>query len=200
MASESIHFLAIDVARARLEVLEGELEQAYVELDEAIKLGDLSENSEYDAKKETVNRLIREREDLREAISMPLVKAPDNTVIIQEGSIIELTVYGLMDKPYATNSPEFLAMKDRKPEFKGVVMLGGALHFHELLKDKMLKLVSPIGRYLIGKDGGSTEYGADHVVGVSGGMFSAITVKLLKPSEVTQKDLYCDGEAEEVRT
>lgn len=191
MEPGGIHFLAIDIARARLEAIEDELEVAYVELDEAIKLGDLSENSEYDAKKETISRLIREREDLREAVIMPLIRAQDTTVLVQEGSVIELTVYGLMEKPYAPGSAEFLAMKEREPEFKGVVMVGGTLHFHELIKDKMLKTTSPIGHYIIGKDGGNAEVGADHTVGVPGG-FSAITVKLLKPSEVTQADLFCE--------
>lgn len=180
--AEKVHFLALAGAQAKLAETEQEYKHASQQLDEAIKLGDLRENSEYEAAKASVQRIATERDLLSPVLQLPVVKAPDELDIIQEGAVIKLTVHKVTGSPLNTTSAEFDEVAAAPPSFEGVLMFGGTLEHQELLADCALDATTPIGSFLMGKRPGR------YSVQVPAG-FANITVEKLK-SEMPEGGLY----------
>ena len=183
MAVNGIHYLIYEKARDRYNAVQVELVKARERLNEAIALGDLRENSEYDAAKDTVGRLVWESEELQAVMSKGQVHASTDIDLIQEGSVIELAVYVLTKSPVRPGSTDFEELKSNPPVFRGVLAYGATLGYHELLRDSVLKIDTPVGKFLLGKRSG------DYSVPVRDG-FSNISVQKLS-GEITTADLYC---------
>lgn len=185
MAVDGVHYLALSSARQRYAETTEELDKARVQLDEALQLGDLSENSEYDAAKALVGKLSRQLDDLSSVMAMQSVRSDDHLSIIDEGSIIELTVWKVTRNPVKVGSSEFEELKKGQPPFKGVLMYGASLSIHELLNDRMLSVDTPVGQAIYRKQSG------DFSVAVKVG-FANISVQKLKTADISSADLYCD--------
>lgn len=184
MAVSGVHFLAIDRAKARAAQLDVEYGIASGQLDEAIRMGDLRENAEYEIARAEVQRVTREREALSGVMTLPIVKANDNIRVIEEGCVVKITVWDVLPTPLVPGSTEFMEVKSRVPSFTGVLMYGATLSYQDLLVDNALSVDTPIGRYLLGKQPG------DYSIAVPGG-FACVTAEKLKNS-TSVEDLYCE--------
>lgn len=180
--ADKVHFLALAGAQAKLAEAEDEYKKASQQLDEAIKLGDLRENSEYEAAKASVQRIANERDLLSPVLQLPVVKALDALDVIQEGAVIHLVVHSVSASPVDADSPEFDEVAQGEPSFEGSLMFGGTLEHQELMSDFALDATTPIGAFLIGKRPGR------YSVQVPAG-FATITVEKLK-SEMPEGGLY----------
>lgn len=183
MSTNGVHFLAFDKAKARLAETEEEYKAASQQLDEALKMGDLRENAEYDVAKDAVARIARMRDELSPVVTMPVVRSNDNVSIIEEGSVVHLIVHSITPTPVKPGSDEFEAAKNGAAEFEGVLMFGATLNIHELLVDNALAADTPIGRFLVGRQPG------DYSVPVPAGYANITATKL--SSKTTVGDLYC---------
>lgn len=185
MESKGIHYLAQAKIKERLDANAIELERVSDQLAEAVRMGDLSENSEYDAALEARAKVRREREALLPVLTMPVVRASDNVSIFEEGCVVDLKVYGTVDKPLEGNSQEFTnIVTNQEPQFSGLVMLGGTLAIQDLLTDAALSIDTPIGAYLLGKQSGR------YSVKVPGG-FAIVAAKKLRSTEFTPDQIGC---------
>lgn len=185
MAEGGIHYLLYADAKARLVKNSAEYERISEELQEAIKMGDLRENSEYDAAKEAMRKVTKERDELTPVLSMPQLRSNDSASIFEEGCIIELKVYSATPEPMNTKSEEFARMvKECTPSFEGVLMFGGTLSVHELLRDSTLSTDTPIGKFLLGKQPGA------YSIQVPGG-FANVIAKKVKSTELEEKKIGC---------
>lgn len=184
MATNGVHFMAIEKARERLAASEGEYISAVQQLDEAIKMGDLRESSEYDAAKAAVARIAKERDALQPVLSMPVIKANDNIPAIAEGSIVHIKIYSVTSEPVTPSTPQFEQEKQKPVVFEGVLMYGATLEIHELMADKALSASTPIGKFLLGKQPG------DYSVAVPAG-FANISVEKLS-SNTKASELFCE--------
>lgn len=185
MHGSGVHFMAVDKAKARLAQLDVEYATASAQLDEAIKMGDLRENAEYDIAKAEVQRVTREREDLSDIITMDIVRANDNIPVIVEGSVIHITIWDVATTYCKVGSEKFNAIKQARkdnPSFDGVLMYGATLSYQDLLEDKALSVETPIGKALLGQPSG------DYMITVPGG-FACVSVEKLKSS--TELDELC---------
>ena len=183
MAVSGVHHLALAQAKERFAQTEVELAEAKVELDSAIDDGDLRENSPYDIAKAKVSRISREMDELAPVMTMDPVRSNDTVTIIEEGSVVELIVYKITASPVPTRSEEFEQIKSEPPAFRGTLMYGGSLSFHELLGDKILAVDTPVGKFLLGKQAG------DYSIPVPAG-FANVSVK--KVANAKYEDLYCE--------
>lgn len=183
MATNGVHFMALDKARSRLAATEEEYKAASKQLDEAIKMGDLKENAEYDAAKASVAKIAKERDELMPVTVMPVVRSNDNISIIEEGSIIHLVIYSITQLPVKPGTSEFQTIKSQTPVFDGVLMYGATLRLHELLVDNALASDTPVGEFILGKQPG------DYSIAVPAG-FANVTVEKLK-SDTKPEELYC---------
>ena len=180
-----MHYLAYASIKKRLDQNAKDVAAATVQLQEALQLGDLSENSEYDAAKDLMRKVTRERDMLTPVLSMPQVKANDSASIFEEGCVIELKLYGMTPEPMERGSAAFNQMvASVTPVFEGILMLGGTLPIQELLTDAALDVETPIGGYLLGKQSGL------YSVPVPGG-FANISAKKLKSTEFNTEDIHC---------
>lgn len=180
-----VHYLALANIRQRLEANTEEYALASVQLAEALKMGDLRENSEYDSAKDSMARIVATRDMLTPMLSMPVVKANDSANIIEEGCVLDLQVFRAVPEPIAPGSEEFTARtQDVEPAFSGRVMFGGTLPIQELLADAALSADTFVGKFLLGKRPGS------YCVKVPGG-FVPLIVKKLKSTEFDHQDLGC---------
>lgn len=185
MAEKGVHYLAYSTIRQRLEDNAKELEQASMQLQEALKLGDLSENSEYDAAKDRMSRVTKERDMLAPVLAMSQVKANDSASIFEEGCVIQLKVFNMTSGPMDPRSDAFARlMRETEPIFEGTLMYGGTLPIQELLTDAALSVETPIGGFLLGKQSGA------YSIQVPGG-FANIYAKKLKSTEFTMEDISC---------
>lgn len=183
MATNGIHFLALDKAKLKLAAADEEYKVASIQLDEAVKMGDLSENAEYDAARATVAKIATIRNELSPVVTMQVVKSNDNISLVEEGSILHILIHSVTPTPVKPGSPEFEAAKAGPPEFEGVLMFGATLSIHELLTDCALSSDTPIGRFLLGKQPG------DYSIQVPAGYANITAIKL---SNKTDADaLYC---------
>lgn len=190
MAESGVHYLAKANILERIEKNASEYERVSQQLQEAVKMGDLSENSEYDAAKEASAKVRREREMLLPVLTMPIVKSNDNVAAFEEGCVVDIQVYNTTEKPLDPNSQEFSALiSASKPVFYGKVMLGGTLPIMELLVDAALSVDTPIGAYLLGKQSGR------YSIQVPGG-FAPVVVRKLKSTEFTPDEIGCTYEGE----
>lgn len=180
MASKGVHFMALDSAKARLAASEGEYKQASQQLEEAVKMGDLRENAEYDIAKAAVQRVARERDALTPVITMPLVKSNDNISIIEEGSVIHLVIHNITPAPVSPGTKEFEELKSCQPAFEGTLMYGATLDIHELLTDSALSTDTAIGTSIYGKQPG------DYSVAVPAGFANLTVEKLLSSTKLEE--------------
>lgn len=185
MAEKGVHYLAYSNIRQRLEKNAEELESATVQLQEALKLGDLRENSEYDAAKDLMGKVTKERDMLVPVLSMPQVRANDSASIFEEGCVILLKVFNMTPEPMETRGDAFAKMMETtEPIFEGTLMYGGTLPIQELLADAALSVDTPIGGYLLGKQSGA------YSIQVPGG-FANIYAKKLRSTEFKPEDISC---------
>lgn len=186
MSEKGVHYLAYASIKERLAQNALEVDRASEQLQEALKLGDLSENSEYDAAKENMRRVTKERDELLPVLSMSPIRGNDSASIFEEGCVVDLKVYSLTNEPMKPQSEAFRKMvESTHPIFSGTLLFGGTLPVQELLKDSALSADTPIGRALLGKQSGS------YSIKVPGG-FANITAKKLKSTEFTTEDIGCE--------
>ncbi len=176
MAGQMIHHLAYSGIEKRIQELKAEREVASVQLQEALSLGDLSENSEYDAAKEAMGRVVKELDSLVPSLSYPQVKANPNARVIEEGCVIDLTVYSVTQGPRTLQD-----VAEEKPVFKGMLMFGGVVQGIDLLRDHALSAETPVGKAILGKQGGF------YAVPVPGGHANLVVEKVMH--EVTTEEL-----------
>ncbi len=184
MATDGIHYLVLNKAKARYSEVQDELVTARQQLAEAVEMGDLRENSEYDSAKTQVSKLVRESEELQPVMTMQAVRANDGITVIKEGSVVEISIYQLTKTPVRVGTAEFEELKKLPPVFHGVLAFGAALSFHELLVDNILHTETPVGKFLLGKKPG------DYSVPVTGG-FSNLTVSKVFNVE-DANELFCE--------
>lgn len=184
MNDAGVHYLAYNNIKERLVENANEYNKVAVELNEALKMGDLRENSEYDAAKSSMAKITRERDMLSPVLSMSVIKANDNTNIFEPGSVIQLDVYNLTNKPLDFTEEVLDNLKKQEPVFSGIVMLGGIIPILGLLEDNALSTDTPVGNYLIGKVSGA------YSVRVPGGFANIVATKL-KTTDITSGDLHC---------
>lgn len=183
--AEGIHFLLLQDTKKQLAETEVAYNEARNQLEEAIKMGDLRENSEYDAAKEAVARIVALRDELSPVMTMSTIRSNDNVSVIEEGSILHLTIYNVTSSPVNPGTAEFEALKASGTyAFDSKIMFGGTLDIHELLSDKALAADTPIGRFILGKQPG------DYTVPVPAGHANLTVEKL--PTTTTTEELYCD--------
>lgn len=184
-SENGIHYLAYDKLKARYDEVVEEYHQVSVQLQEAVALGDLKENSEYDAAKATMSKISRERDVLSSILVLPQIRSNNSLNVFEEGCVIELKIYSLTSTPMDTTSDQFKQMVETKvPDFEGVCLLGGTVSVQELLKDSALDINTPIGTALLGKQPGW------YSVQVPGG-FANLTAKKLHDGEFTMDDVQC---------
>ncbi len=177
---QRIHPLALIGVKKRLSELASELSEASVALDRALAFGDLSENSEYDAAKETMRKLTAERDLLTPLLTYVECESSDSTDNIDEGCIIELWAYG--------TTPQQLPVDDLEKEtavIHGKLMFGGAVPGWDILNDHALGTDTPVGHFLVGKRSGS------YSIQVKDG-FVRVRVKKLPSTGITANDLFCE--------
>lgn len=185
MDAKGVHYLSYSAIKERVAQNAKEYDEASQELQEAIALGDLSENSEYDAAKDHLGRVTRERDILVPVLSMPQVRANDSASIFEEGCVILLKLYNVTPEPMDPRSDAFARMaKETTPVFEGTLLLGGVLPIQELLTDAALATDTPIGGFLLGKQAGN------YSIQVPGG-FANIFAKKLKTTEFKKEDIGC---------
>lgn len=184
MRERGVHYLALSDIRKRLDKNAEDYNVAAVQLTEALKLGDLRENSEYDTAKESMGRIVAERDMLTPVLQLPVVKANDNVSIIEEGCVLDIKVYKAIPSPVSVNSDTFRQLTSVTPAFEGKVMFGGTLPMQELLVDAALGADTPIGAFLLGKRSGP------YCIRVPGG-FSPVIVKKLRSDEFDVDELGC---------
>lgn len=180
---KGIHAELYTIAKNQLIQAQADLEDANVALNEAIKLGDLSEASEYDAAKEKMKSLQQLVEDLRPVLNMEPIPVQDTVDIIEPGSIIDIMVYRTTKKPMDVNSAAFHELTSEKPIFQGRLLFGGGLVVHELLRDKLLSEKAPIGAGILGRPSGS------YSIKVPAG-YANIIVHRVKTSELREQGPY----------
>ena len=176
MGVKGVHYLAYNQIKERIAANDEEYSQVAQQLQEAIKLGDLSENSEYDAARAAMERVVRVRDSLAPVMSMPVIRSNDSAGIIEPGCVLDLAVYGTTPEP----------LDPKSEEFAQIVMLGGILPVHELLADSALSddPDTPIPYFLLGKKSGW------YSIKVPGG-FAVVTAKKLKSTEFTKDEIRC---------
>ena len=185
MAIKGIHYLLYSKVRNRLTEIDEEYEEVSKELEEAIAFGDKSENAEYDAAKDRMNRIVKERDELYSVIGLPQLKSSDSTNFFDEGSVISLKVFRVMPSPMNPGSQEFMEMIEKEqPVFEGIVLYGGVLSIHDLLSDYALSVDTPVGTAIFGKQSGNFS------VKTADG-FVNVVAKKLKESEFSEKDIGC---------
>lgn len=184
MREKGVHYLALSDVRKRLDKNAEDYKVAAVQLTEALKMGDLRENSEYDSAKESMGRIVAERDMLTPVLQLPVVKANDNVSIIEEGCVLDIKVFKVIPSPVNVNSDAFTQLTSATPAFEGKVMFGGTLPMQELLTDAALGSDTPIGTFLLGKRSGS------YCIRVPGG-FSPVLVKKLRSDEFEPEELGC---------
>lgn len=185
MAEKGVHYLAHATIEERLARNAEEIAHVSEQLQEAIKMGDLRENAEYDAAKEAMGKATRERDMLLPVLDMPTVRSSDSVAVFEEGCVVDIQVYHSLREPVEPNSEAFKKIvSDTTPAFEGRVMLGGTLPIQELLVDAALDVATPVGSYLLGKPSGS------FIVKVPGG-FVPVVAKKLKTTEFTPEEVGC---------
>ena len=155
MAEQRIHYLALRGIEERVATLRNERETANAQLQEALSMGDLRENSEYDAAKEQMQRIVRELDSLTPSLSLQPIKANPNARVIEEGCVIRLRIYSVTQAPvnYNVSLPDSKG-KQPEPIFDGLLMYGGTVPGQDLLQDHAFAIDTPIGRAILGKQPG----------------------------------------------
>ena len=181
--NEFIHYMGAMLINQKLAAIEDELVEAHRELSEAVKLGDLRENSQYDDAKARVNKLMYAKEEYMTAKGVPTIQDNDSIEHIGEGSIVHLVIHSRSKAPLTPGSREFEKAKEEGPIFEGKLMFGGIPPFLEMMEDKVFSTETPLGKQLLGKVPG------DYSLPVPAG-YANLTVSKIT-GEVSQEDLMC---------
>lgn len=171
MAEQRIHYLALSGLESRVSALRKERDETAVQLQEAVAMGDLRENSEYDAAKDAMSRIVKELDSLTPSLSLKPIKANPNARVIEEGCVIRLRVYSVTPSPVSASVIQAMG-PNAKPLFDGLLMYGGTVPGQDLLQDHALSIDTPIGRGILGKQPGY------HTVQVPGGHANFIVEKV----------------------
>ena len=91
---KGLHSVLRKKAVESLKELEAEIEETKQELREAVRMGDLSENSEFDSAKADLTTLLEEKRDFKELLELPTLPIR-NTDMIEPGCIIDIEIYDL---------------------------------------------------------------------------------------------------------
>lgn len=155
MAEQRIHYLALSGIEKRIADLKSDRESANAQLQEALAMGDLRENSEYDAAKDEMQRIVKELDSLTPSLSLKPIKANPNARVIEEGCVIKLCIYSVTQSP----APESISRpgpdgSQPSKVFEGLLMYGGTVPGQDLLSDHALSADTPIGHYILGKQPG----------------------------------------------
>lgn len=194
MAEQRIHYLALRGIEKRVSDLRAEREIASAQLQEALSMGDLRENSEYDAAREEMRRIVRELDSLTPSLGLQPIKANPNARVIEEGCVIHLRIYSTTPSP-CTQSVCFATADGKEPQpiFDGILAYGGTVNGQDLLTDRALAIDTPIGRAILGKQPGF------YSVQVPGGHANFTVEKLsldketggeITPEILKQSDIY----------
>lgn len=149
MAEMKIHYLAYSNIEGKIAALKEERQQISVQLNEALAMGDLRENSEYDAAKEAMARVVKELDALIPSLGYSQARANLNARVIEEGSVIDLCIYSVSPAPMERERAE-----KEQPIFKGRLLYGGVVPGIDLLRDHALDVNTPVGRCILGKQAG----------------------------------------------
>lgn len=149
-----LHVSLYHEAKNNFQQAQVELAEAIKQLDAAVKLGDLSENAEYDAAKESVRQLQTRVDMLGPVMQMAPVQARDSVEVIEPGCLVHLTIYDVMREYRDPTTQVFSQKLSQPPQFEGVLIYGYGLPVHELLKDKVLSTNTPIGMAINGVESG----------------------------------------------
>ncbi len=174
MAEQRIHYLALSGIEQRIADLRKEREVANAQLQEALAMGDLRENSEYDAAKDEMQRIVKELDALTPSLSLQPIKANPNARVIEEGCVVLLRIYSVTQSP-ASEAISRPNEDGELPEriFEGLLMYGGTVPGQDLMSDHALAVTTPIGRYILGKQPGF------HTVQVPGGHANITVEKVI---------------------
>lgn len=188
MAEQRIHYLALSGIEKRVAELRAEREVVSVQLQEALGMGDLRENSEYDAARDSMSRIVKELDALLPSLGLQPIKANPNARVIEEGCVIRLKIYSVTPSPMtAVCTQPGLDGKPPEPIFDGLLMYGGTVQGQSLLMDHALSTSTPIGKAILGKQPGF------HTVQVPGGHANFTVEKVIKDDEtgeeITPEDL-----------
>lgn len=143
---KKIHPLLFQNAEAQIQELTDLVNASQERLREAIAQGDLSENSEYDAAKESHRKCLNRLEDAQEVLQYePLdVVVPD---VICEGCVLHIQVWGQTEQEVGEDY--FSKVKQGKPVLEGNVTFGGSLDHHTLYDNGALSIKSIVGEYIL---------------------------------------------------
>ena len=95
---KGLHSVLREKAVENLKELEKEIEETKQELREAVRMGDLSENSEVDSAKANLTTLLEEKRNFKELLDLPTLPTR-NTDIIEPGCIVDIEIYGPYKQP-----------------------------------------------------------------------------------------------------
>lgn len=182
MAEQRIHYLALSGIEKRIADLRVDREKASVQLQEALAMGDLRENSEYDAAKDEMARIVKELDALAPALSMQPIRANPNARVIEEGCVIHLRVFSVTPSPM-THAAILAENGGKEPQsiFDGLLMYGGAAPGQNLMSDHALSTDTPIGKAILGKQPGF------HTVRAPAGHSNFIVEKVTKDPETGEE-------------
>lgn len=138
--SAGIHHMLYSETKQALIELEKKIEVAKQKLEDAINLGDLSENAEYEASRSELGKLHREYDALCQIQGIEVLMS-SNSDTIEPGCIIHLKLNDGLGQ---------------QGSFEGTLLYGGDLDTHFLTRDFVLSLNSPIGKSIQSKRSGET--------------------------------------------
>lgn len=173
---KGLHSVLREKAVENLKELEKEIEETKQELREAVRMGDLSENSEVDSAKANLTTLLEEKRNFKELLDLPTLPTR-NTDIIEPGCIVDIEIYGPYKQPKLLhgsnalnkfsltsnensdkNDSEVLNLtSNESPEFKGRLLFGGATSKHTCSNDHVFLEDTPVGKGINGKASGIYE-------------------------------------------
>ena len=148
----AVHAGIYEKAQKELSEIDDKLNKARQELKEARELGDLSENSEYDAAKEDISLILRKKEALEKIVNDTVLKI-DPSDKIYPGCVIEIDSWGPYREPYGDIS----GCEKEQEYLKGTLLYGGSTSDRSFIQDKILSEESPIGKFINGKSSGTYE-------------------------------------------
>lgn len=126
-----------DRLETRLKFVEDKFKEASQDLDEASKLGDLSENSEYDDAKSRRSMYNAERISIKDILENSIIIEPSKDNIITAGCLVHLIING---------------------EDKGIMLISEE---GNSIFDGVININSPVGRKILGTTGGLFELKLD---------------------------------------
>lgn len=179
---DGVHELLARRIRDDIAKCEAQKDEVAATMQEVIKLGDLSENSEYDAAKEMMHRVVERLDTLKYLAELPVLPIHDSDTL-EEGCVASIKIYCVNRTPVPPNS-SLDHFREKEPVFSGVVLFGGATPVHTLMDDGVLSTKTRIGSFLLGKQGGIYE------ISVPGG-FAIVEAKPLSSAERTSTQIGC---------